>query len=99
MSGPVRYRIVDGIVWRAFADEVVVYVATRSETHLLDGSVADLLSRLHALPAPRSAQELADLLLGDGCLPPEEAEFPSLPPVKRVLDDLVRIGVLAELAC
>lgn len=61
----VRLGLAEGVVWRRWGDETVVYVERNFKTHLLNLAGGMVLEVLASKPAGCTVTQVLELLLGD----------------------------------
>ena len=99
------YCIAPGVHLRRLDDEMVVYLAGRFETHLVDdvgGQVLEAVQQMQIAVQPCSAPALYVWLSDDSDLEAAmqaESEFEAEAVLMPLLSELVRVGVLTTKAC
>ena len=97
------YCIASGVHLRRLDDELVVYLAERFETHLVDdvgGQVLEAVYQMQSAAQPCSVPALYAWLSDDSDLDAAmQAEFEAEAVLIPLLSDLVRVGVLTTRAC
>jgi|GEM_PF-1591180 len=89
------YLIAPGVSWCKLDDDTVVYVESRFETHLLSWAAGAVLD---CLDQPRDFDTLRQVLLGSDA--PDEAAAPDeVVALETLLQELLRLNVLAETPC
>lgn len=78
-------------------DDMVVYVASRFETHLLDPLATSALACLQARAAPCKLGELCRDLLGSDA--DADAALIDSQALRQLLEPLVQAGIVVERSC
>ena len=95
----VRYRIASCVHLCRLDDEVVVYLAERFETHLVDdagGQILEAVQQMQSAAQPCSVPALYAWLSDDSDL---DAAMQAEAVLMPLLCELVRVGVLTTRAC
>ena len=80
-------------------DDMVVYVPSRFETHLLDPLAAAALAWLQAQDAPCRLSDLCSAVLGSDATLDSAAARTDSQALRQLLDPLVQAGVVVALSC
>lgn len=80
-------------------DGMVVYVASRFETHLLDPLAASALACLQARAAPCKLGDLCRDLLGSDATADADAALIDNQALRQLLEPLVQAGIVVERSC
>ena len=94
-----RYCIASGVYLRRLDDEMVVYLAERFETHLVDdagGQILEAVQQMQSAAQLCSVPALYAWLSDDSDL---DAAMQAEAVLMPLLSELVRVGVLTTRAC
>ena len=93
------YRVGAQVHCCTLDDDMVVYVPSRFETHLLEPLAAAALAWLQAQDAPCRLGDLCSALLGSDATLDSAAAGTDSQALRQLLDPLVQAGVVIELSC
>ena len=93
------YQVGEQVQCCTLDHDMVVYVPSRFETHLLDALAAAALAWLQQQNAPCRLADMCQVLVGSDTTPNAQDALADHQALRQLLDPLVQAGIVVELSC